>query len=418
VNDSHDKLAVKLEKVRQSLIEGNFSEAQAMANAVRRKLEGTDPSLIHARTLMLCGITYQYRGEMWSSEHYLEKAALMYEEIDQVGDALLCNSYRARCISEYGDIQRAHHIAEQSLARARKIELRDMEARLLSSLGIICLKMNRVAEAGDFTIQAIDIFRELGDHYNVKHSTLQLANFYAVSRRVADSQRILEQGIADAQEKGDGAYESWLQMNLGSIYYRQNNFTAARECYRRAIKLAGTDGVAAVKAHARQGWGLVELRAGNRDKARNQLLRSMHLASAASIFLVENLSLIYQGVLDLYDLNDTDALSKFDLVQHRVISYCHLEKGLVNYYQSIGLLLSGNLQLADRLFEERLPVRNAGEYLDDVQITADLLDYLLEANGRGDADFSSEQLECLLKWRGIIKGELTSPPSMESAGAC
>ena len=399
-----DKLKHSLEQARQCLRRGDFAAAHKLADTVRQQLESSaEPGPLYASALLNCGIINQFLGNMGESERLLEQAALLYGELNHPDKAILCDSYRSRCIAEYGDLPRAHHVAGVALEKARALGLPDMEARLLSSLCLINVKLDKLGEATANINAAIKLFDELGDEESLRHSIIQLANLYTIGDQPEHSRRIFEEALLKAREQCDQSYEAWLLLNLGQVCYRLHDFECARDCYRQAIQLSRKDGQAQVHSHAHHGCGLVELRTGNRLKARNQLLRALHLASSGAFAIVENLSLIYLGVCDLYDLNVEDALNRFMIVRRRFNGGNQLERGIVDIYLAIAHLLHGDIDHAEIIFAARSPIDTAGVFLDDSQIRLDLVQYLLEEAETGRFPLDGVQSVRLRDWATALQ---------------
>lgn len=389
---------------RLELSNGHYVKARRMAELVRRQLteQGSrEPALAQAQ--LLSGIACQFIGEQGFAEEYLEQATLSYTELGLTRDALLCESYRARYIGEYGDLHRAHHIAAKALEQAVAGGHRDLEARLLLSLGTIEMKLADYPAARQCIEQALAYCQELGDDACLQHACLLSSTVNALSGRLAESQTLFSEGAEAARLRRDAPQEAWLRLNLGSVLYRLQHWEESRLAYKEAIRLARDCSLGQVLAYAHLGLGLTELRRNDRRRARNHLLRAQQQALKGGFSQVENQSQLYLGILNLFDNRVADALNCFSLTLNG--THGGDQPGWARSYQAVAYLLSGYPELALRLFAGRLPVEPAQDYLDDRRLLAELVRHVLDSPAGTYPDLSSEGHQILLNWRDHLLDE-------------
>ena len=184
------------------------------------------------------GLVERHQGRFLDAiGHFRQALALNRAQGDDLGVArtLMNLAVAERSLGEFGPS--VEHLTE-SLGRYR--ELRDRlgrsdaltvagEADALTQLGVVDLRLGRVAQAADRHRQAIALYRSAGDQRGVAEALVNLGAAERHQGLYPMAGRHLEQAVALCRESGDRYCEADAHANLGVVRLRTGQSARAAE---------------------------------------------------------------------------------------------------------------------------------------------------------------------------------------------
>ncbi len=172
---------------------GEWSQAMGWAAGEVRKALSTVGSA-DAQSLLCALLVDKARG--WIGQGHYDRARAALQEataLAQAGQSLHAEAYAAcylgQLLYRQGLTEAAQQQLERALALARSAEAEDLEARSLWYLGRVAVAMAEYPQAYDYCVQALSLYRALGD---------QLGEAAAISALFVDRAReCIEQGQYD-----------------------------------------------------------------------------------------------------------------------------------------------------------------------------------------------------------------------------
>ncbi|HEX6387738.1 MAG TPA: tetratricopeptide repeat protein [Anaerolineae bacterium] len=136
-----------------------------------------------------------------------------------------------------GDLQRAKAYFEQALQIYREIGNRKNEAGMLSNLGFIAAEGGDYALAGAYYEQALAIDREIGNKIGASATLINLGAVSLAQGVYAGAQAYFEWALPKFREAGERAGESMALICLGRAGCHQGDYSGARACFEQALSI-------------------------------------------------------------------------------------------------------------------------------------------------------------------------------------
>jgi class 3 adenylate cyclase/tetratricopeptide (TPR) repeat protein len=177
-------------------------------------------------------------------------------------DRLRLCALRLLAIAEMylGDIDAGRSLAQQGLAEAQVLGLRDVEARFLSALSIGAGLQDDPVGPVDFCRRTLSIYRETGDRVNEAISMSNLGLCWMSLGDLPQARRELDGALRLLRANGDRVVEGATLSVLSSLALWQGDEA-------RALALAGAAMEIAVATQARQNEVMAGLRLGDAELA-------------------------------------------------------------------------------------------------------------------------------------------------------
>ena len=338
VHDRHLAYFVKL--VQQAEPELYRAHQLFWLNRLEEELDNLRLALEWARTrdvrsglqlVTLPVFFWEIRTNIPEWEGWLARFLESYQEADSLRARGLI--IHAHLMGMTNGLQKAENLANQSLALARAIPDRYMEAYSLWGLGSILTLQGKMEQAIPNVEQSLAIYRSIGDPLgqaiaarwlslkmnDPEQSKSLLLESLRLSREMGNLSGIgvclnlladkairagdfsqaaawLEESKTIHQQLGDQTSEAGVLENYGKIYYWQGDYSRSCACYEEAIRLYEKVGILPswVQAHL----AYTELRLGNESKAKElfrvcvQQFKKANIGTGL-IFVAEGLASLY-----------------------------------------------------------------------------------------------------------------------------
>lgn len=138
-------------------------------------------------------------------------------------------------MGNFGGAQEMLHDGLEQLPAA----LSPLRAAALKNLGALYFNLGRLAEARDYTLQALTLSRQLRDHLQAARTAINLGPIKYVSGDWQGAIDVLEEGLAIAQKLGARDVSLSLHANLGGMYVEKGDHGQALRHLEAALQLAG-----------------------------------------------------------------------------------------------------------------------------------------------------------------------------------
>jgi tetratricopeptide (TPR) repeat protein len=128
-------------------------------------------------------------------------------------------------------------VNRSAIASARALNARNAEAMLLTGLGVASQRLHRWEESVHFLQQALEIHRDLGNHYDEGRGLDNLGQVYQNMGRWRESIDHHCQAIGICRKFNDRYGLAMLANNLGMVYQTAGRWQGAVDCYNYAIEV-------------------------------------------------------------------------------------------------------------------------------------------------------------------------------------
>ena len=370
LEDSEAAMIKRLDlDLRRSLAAAEkFAELQVAASAA--KAEAIDP-LDRAWAAFFLGQAYYRLVKPHPALEQLREARETFERSGDLWMVVDCTDQIAGALSLLED-RAALGIAESNLEACRRLRPanRALEARVIGRLGSIHLVLHNWSKAVEYYSEAVDVAGELKD-------LSRLGKMYG---------------------------------NLGGAYEHLGDLARARAYSQKSIAIHELLHDQISVAVAENNLGLVLMRQGELDQARQHLDRALRLYDEAGVELGKGHLLLSLAELALNG-RDPDGARRFSVMATDV-AHRHNEPGVAGKAHEImgqAAEMSGNFKLADTEFQTAISMLERSSHLTE-HLVACLAIYAQVLEARGDAVGA---LELLKRAIGATRPELAPPAAAQ-----
>jgi tetratricopeptide (TPR) repeat protein len=181
----------------------------------------------------------------------------------------------AQLAESQSDFAEARRMLELCLPLRRGLANPVEVAATLSALATVRLHTGEVAAAKDCELEALEIFRELGDRQGEAISLLHLGQLASHLGNDQEALALLGQAHAIAREIKYQELETVCDLAHGELSFEAANFVQAATWLSRGYTVARDAADKRGEANALRWLGASDLQAGNLSSARNRLTESM-----------------------------------------------------------------------------------------------------------------------------------------------
>lgn len=128
--------------------------------------------------------------------------------------------------------------AERAYQLARGASLNGMAAMALHTLAHVLSVQRRYSEAIDRSRDAVDLYLELGNHFEATRVRINIGTYYVALGKAREGVRLLRAALAEAKAGGHRRLQAQAWSNLGEAHYRLGDAVQARGCFRQSDSLA------------------------------------------------------------------------------------------------------------------------------------------------------------------------------------
>jgi len=151
------------------------------------------------------------------------------------------------------------------------------------------------AQGGEYSEQALAIFRELDDRLGESESLFTLANAYLQQGDFDRARAMLEQRLRIDRETGARSHEGFVLMPLGTLLHHLGDYAGARDCFERCLHILQETGNARGQALALFSLGLVSHHQGDDIVAQEYCQRALLIGRDTADPFVEAWALTVLG---------------------------------------------------------------------------------------------------------------------------
>ena len=251
----------------------NLRAAIALALA-----EGVDPVLAVKFEVALMRFRI-LRGYSTEARNNVRKALVLpgiREPNAARGHALYVGGVLATNQSDYGE---ATKMLTECLAIRRGLDTPRETGATLSTLATLHLQQNDTAKAHDYQVEAIGIFRDLGDRVG---EAIGLLNLGEISMRQddPDAKELFEQCLTIARSIKHQELESDCERNLGELAFGAGNLPAAQIRFARSLTVCRDAADRRGEAIALWRLGKTDAACGDHESARKRLAEALRALQA------------------------------------------------------------------------------------------------------------------------------------------
>ena len=241
---------------------GRRVEQEADVTALEQLAEQLDDNVRRARAGSLRAAQALLMADYPGASAAAERAVGWAEAANARGAALLAHINWARALQFQGDFVRAQERTERSLALAREVGDRRIEASSLGQLGILAFSLGRYGVDRGYFKEALALARSIGDRAlesgminNLGDAERRLGNYAAAFELFQSGRRV-------SREIGQRMAEGYLLCNMAYVAFLRGDaaeaVTLSHEAHEHALALKDRDLEAVVlctRAHAQAGLG-------------------------------------------------------------------------------------------------------------------------------------------------------------------
>jgi tetratricopeptide (TPR) repeat protein len=162
---------------------------------------------------------------------------LLRKAIELDNNLLRAKNLLATTYYVIGDYDKAMEIYLENLKKAEKIGDKDIQARSLNNIGILCEENADHDKALDYYDRSLKIVEELGDKKGISLTLCNIGNVYLEKGDYDTASDYFERSLKIDEEIG---YQRGMGFSLagrGSMYYNKGDYEKALDYYERALKI-------------------------------------------------------------------------------------------------------------------------------------------------------------------------------------
>lgn len=178
-----------------------------------------------------------HRTDLNTLEYYAKLAINLSEELNYVKGKAQALGYLG--ISYWGRDRHEEAMAQylEALKLFREIGDRAREARLLVNIGNTYDELGHPDKAMEYVLEAIAILEDLGDDKRLSQAQLNLGVIFFYQEQYDSSLYYFEEVMEYRVQERDTAGIALLQLNIANVFEFQDNIEMAASYYQRALSL-------------------------------------------------------------------------------------------------------------------------------------------------------------------------------------
>ena len=252
-----------------------------------------------ARALLTEGQALSAQGEGEAAQPVLEKSLALAREM---GDKRI----EADCLRELGNIANrmcdydaAVSLYRQSLAYSQALGDLRGESATLNNWATVEWELGDLAAAQAHYEQALGLYRALGNRPGEAKALNNLSNVLADQGNLSDSLVFCRQALDIHREMGNPRGQCSALNNLGATYFSLKQYDGARTSYLQALALYRESGNHQAEGETLANLGLLDCVQGQLESGREHALAAISLANAAGDKVNLSNAYYYLGRIEL-----------------------------------------------------------------------------------------------------------------------
>jgi len=221
----------RLDEVCRAVRAGGAEARSSWVEAVRSARERSDAKALAHASLCLAVALHQ------SHDPGAASAALAEGEGDDEPSRLVADLLGLRLLVETGQRSAAFERGRSALARAKALGDRGAEATLLLELGLVHADARDAQRYADVVLQALDLFRALGDRRGITACLGNLGCALTWRGRPDEAERCHDEGLAIAVELGARREQAVHLAGLGRVACQRARFDEGRGWYAESRRI-------------------------------------------------------------------------------------------------------------------------------------------------------------------------------------
>lgn len=246
-------------------------------DALEALAEALDEDGLRAEVLFRRACAYTNTGDFPEAEAAAKRARAIAQRARASSLAVQAFGVEATACRRMSKYQRARDLAERGLALAREGENLAVQADLCRSLAAIYAESGHPAEDQEYRLEALELFRRLGDRGNISHMLNNVGDGLVRIGDYTGALRCFEEALQIARKIGRRDNEALVLLNMAAIAVLQGDHPNARALASDARAIAAVVGARDLEAAASLPLGLAELALGATAQARHHLQHSRDL---------------------------------------------------------------------------------------------------------------------------------------------
>ncbi len=262
--------------------------------AARREWQSLMTHVMSARTANLLQVRHVHQLAFYDG--YVAVHTQNYEHAETTLNSLLDQAdldvgLRVQVLNALGQVywfqtryDRALVFYQQVQTLASETSNHFYKAIALANMGMIYKELGQIDQALDLGIQSLQVFRDLGDHYNLAHILYEIGNDAMSMGRWAAAQEYFQEAIELYERLGVQAGLAYLYWGQGFLNHLLANETASESAYHNALAISQSPahGEASVEMHSWLFLGFLYQSQGRCNEALKSYERSATLAARLS----------------------------------------------------------------------------------------------------------------------------------------
>ncbi|HZI10407.1 MAG TPA: tetratricopeptide repeat protein, partial [Myxococcus sp.] len=247
---------------------GDYATARQHAGraVARARQAGQTQMVAHALTYEAFAL--RNLGEPSEAVARMAEAERLFSGGGDRGGAALTRLMRAIVLTDWVRFHEAEAVYADALRSSAEFRGSSLEAEALVNAGWLRCHLGHQDGAVDFTTEARELFRELGNHRDEVSATIQLGMVRRRRGELQVAQALLEEGVeASRASLQDDYHEAWARYELGHLLLDRGWPKLAREPLERALALRKGRGLRAFVAETELALARLELAEGRPQRA-------------------------------------------------------------------------------------------------------------------------------------------------------
>jgi tetratricopeptide (TPR) repeat protein len=306
IGDKAKQAEVAVRRARYSIRVGEHDQAISAARTAVRLAQAAEAVRSEAMAYWEWGLALFSQRESEAARPYLEQALALAQDtgLRQVEARILHTL--GSVLQDLGHGERGMACYDQALRICRQTGDRRREGEALRDVGWQLLWRANWNEGEGYLRRALSISREMGNRGNEGWALLCLGIVSYLQGHYARAQSTLEQSLRICREIRDWYYETEALYNLGLVYTALVDYATARDCLEQALAICREESFRLGEGWAFINLGLVCHLQGNDASARVYYERALHIGRELADWQVKAKALMYTGLLS-HHLGDDHA---------------------------------------------------------------------------------------------------------------
>ncbi|HTY09223.1 MAG TPA: tetratricopeptide repeat protein [Candidatus Edwardsbacteria bacterium] len=236
VNDPHGLATIYNNLGADYTIIADYTKALEYFNRSLKLKQQADDQMGEASTLMNIGGIYQSMEKHQEALEYYHESQKLFEEAGDARSGFVLNNIGG-IYEKLREFQNALNCYQKSLKLAQQQGYRQAEATVLTNIGTVLTDLGQPAQAEDHYRRSLAIAEEIHEQHNIAENLIALGGLCARDRAFQDCARMLERGMAIAEQIKAGALLSKAYQAMSDVHRQWQQYRPALEYYEKHVAI-------------------------------------------------------------------------------------------------------------------------------------------------------------------------------------